>query len=399
MVVGAWGWGYRHLGGVAVRVEHLWHRHPPAVGVSRRDLHRDLHPPVQQHVECAAHVALLVEGVARLEVHRLQPGLQRVELVGRLLAEEGPRRQRVEHHLPMKMAGDGRGWQGMAGDMAGDMAGGGSHLPAERGAHHRAHQELGLGAVGELVARDREHATLGPCADAAVTHLQKRVEGRGSPEVQRCRGAGVQRCRGAAAAVAHHVRHDGAVPEGGASPLHGHAQLGPRAHHAHLPLEHHRQHGAARALAAQARVARVVPHAACPQQCAQRGVVQTGEQRRLPQRQQQLLVPRQTWRFRRQQLACSGAAVHCRGRAGSGGVHRRQGAEGGAAAHSRAACLRRVGRGSIARLPAGSKAAPPRRVRRRGRAVAVRAKGGGCIPGENCPPLPACAKRSGSRET
>ena len=111
MVVGAWGWGYRHLGGVAVRVEHLWHRHPPAVGVSRRDLHRDLHPPVQQHVECAAHVALLVEGVARLEVHRLQPGLQRVELVGRLLAEEGPRRQRVEHHLPMKMVGDGMRWR------------------------------------------------------------------------------------------------------------------------------------------------------------------------------------------------------------------------------------------------------------------------------------------------
>lgn len=222
MVVGAWGWGYRHLGGVAVRVEHLWPNIGlPAVGVNRRGLHRDLHPPVQQHVECAAHVALLVEGVARLEVHRLQPRLQRVELVGRLLAEEGPRRQRVEHHLP-----------------------------AERGAHHRAHQELGLGAVGELVARDREHATLGPCADAAVTHLQKRVEGRGSAEVQRLRGAGVQRCRGAAAAVAHHVRHDGAVPEGGASPLHGHAQLGPRAHHAHLPLEHDRQHGAARALAA-----------------------------------------------------------------------------------------------------------------------------------------------------
>ena len=107
MVVGAWGWGHTHLGGVAVRVEHLWlDVGLPAVGVNRRGLHRDLHPPVQQHVECAAHVALLVEGVARLEVHGLQPRLQRVELVGRLLAEEGPRRQRVEHHLQVEMAGD-----------------------------------------------------------------------------------------------------------------------------------------------------------------------------------------------------------------------------------------------------------------------------------------------------
>ena len=97
------------------------------------------------------------------------------------------------------------------------MAGDGSYLPAERHASHRAHQQLGLCAAGELIARDCEHAALGPCADAAVTH---------------------------------HVRHDGAVPKRGAPSLHGHAKLRVRAQHAHLPLEHHRQHSAARALAA-----------------------------------------------------------------------------------------------------------------------------------------------------
>ena len=62
MVVGAWGWSHTHLGGVAVRGEHLGlNIGLPALGVNRRGLHRDLHPPVQQHVECAAHVALLVE--------------------------------------------------------------------------------------------------------------------------------------------------------------------------------------------------------------------------------------------------------------------------------------------------------------------------------------------------
>ena len=72
-------------------------------------------------------------------------------------------------------------------------------------------------------------------------------------------------------------------------------------------------------------------------------------------------------------------------------------AGGGAAAHSRAACPSRAGRGSIARPPAGSKAPPRRRVRRRGRAATARAKGGGCTPDEICAPPTACATRDGSK--